>query len=166
MRLYESSPDATEDRCEITPGRRPALTIGPAPQTIITCNVPRRTQVVVYGPSAACSDLTGPVLRRRRSRAARMRRRSDYEWVQSLQVSVDGSRPVQFRRPRFEIFTPQMTAEVPEENLFGLPAGTAHLVGHQWVAQTRKLRPGQHTITLDVVTIDFTVTTTYILNIG
>jgi hypothetical protein len=167
MRFYEAQPGDTDDPCEITPGRRPALTIGPQPQTSITCSVPRRTQVVLYSPGTACSDLDPDPYNAADEAAQReCAARADYQWVQSLQASVDGSPPVQFRRPRYEIFTPQVTAEVPEDNLGGLPAGTAHLVGHQWAAQTRKLRPGQHTVTLDTVTTDFTVTNTYILNIG
>jgi hypothetical protein len=167
VRQYESSPDATEDPCEITSSRRPALTIGPNPQTTIACSLPRGTQVVLYGPSTACSDVEPePYFGADEAAQRECAASADYEWVQSLQASVDGSPPVQFRRPRFEIFTPQMTADLPEENFFGLPEGTAHLVGHQWVAQTRRLRPGQHTITLDTVTTNFTVTNTYILNIS
>jgi hypothetical protein len=154
------------DPCVLVGHRRTALTIGPTPETT-TCNVDRRTQLVVFGPSNACSDVEPePYFGEDEAAQRECAARGDYEFVQSIQIRIDGLPPVQIRRPRFEIFTPQMTAELPEENFVGLPAGTAHLVGHQWVAQVRKLRPGQHTIAFDLVTLDFTATSTYILNIG
>lgn len=155
--VYEvRADDPPPDPCALGGHRRTALTMGPTGKTN-TCDIDRRTQLLVYGPSYACSDIEEPPGFGEDEAAQRVcAAAGDYEYVQSLQVSVDGLPPVQFRRPRFEIFTPQMTAEVPENNLYGIPAGTAHLVGHQWVAQVRKLRPGQHTITIDVVTVDFT----------
>jgi hypothetical protein len=154
------------DPCVLVGHRRTALTIGHTGETN-TCNVDRRTQLVVFGPSNACSDVEEDPYFGEDEAAQRLcAADGDYEFVQDIQVSVDGQPPVQIRRPRFEIFTPQMTAELPEDNFLGIPAQTAHLVGHQWVAQVRKLRPGQHTITVDVVTTEFSATSTFILNIS
>lgn len=90
----------------------------------------------------------------------------DSAFVQELRVSVDGLPPVDILTARFEVVSPQMTAELPPDNVFGIPAQTATLVAHAWMAQVRELRPGQHTISVDAVTTEFAITSTFILNVG
>jgi len=58
-----------------------------------------------------------------------------------------------------------MTAELPDDNWLGIPARTATLVAHQWIAQVRKLRPGRHTISVHAVTKAFDTTSTFILDV-
>jgi hypothetical protein len=47
-------------------------------------------------------------------------------------------------------FSPQRTVELPEGNLFGVPAQTATFTAHARGAVIRRLRPGQHTVTIEV----------------
>lgn len=156
-----SSPDpcATEGR------RHKALIMGPTGETN-TCSVDRSTQLVVFGLGNACSDVEEAPYFGADEAAQRRCAMEGVENVKEIRVGVDGRRPVDIRRARFEVVTPQMTAELPEDNIFGIPARTATLVAYQWMAQVRRLRPGQHTIAVDVVTTEFAFTSTFILNVG
>lgn len=59
-----------------------------------------------------------------------------------------------------------MTAVVPEDNPFGVPAGTtAHLVADAYVAAIRSLTPGRHIIVTDLVTTLFSATSTLIVDV-
>lgn len=69
----------------------------------------------------------------------------------SVSVTVDGDPPVDIRRRRFELFSPQRTVRLPADNLFGVPAQTVTLTAHAWSALVRDLRPGRHTIVVDAV---------------
>ena len=74
-----------------------------------------------------------------------------------MTVSVDGGRPVQIRRPRFELFSPQRTVRLPEDNLLDnpdegidVPAQTVTLSAHAWGAAVRGLSLGGHDVVADV----------------
>jgi hypothetical protein len=81
------------------------------------------------------------------------------EFFVAISIAVDGGEPVDIRNPRFELLSPQRTVQLPEDNLLGVPAGPATFVAHGWAALVKKLRPGDHTITV-VVTNSEGVTTT------
>lgn len=77
--------------------------------------------------------------------------------VASMTVSVDGGRLVQIRRPRFELFSPQRTVRLPEDNLLDVPdagidvpAQTVTLSAHAWAAAVRGLSLGRHDVVGDV----------------
>ena len=74
--------------------------------------------------------------------------------LREIHVIVDGGTPVDIRMPRFEVFPRQRTVELPADNILGVSAQTATFTGHSWSAVVRKLRPGQHTIIVDVVFAD------------
>jgi hypothetical protein len=78
----------------------------------------------------------------------------DREFFVSATLSVDDGRPVNILTPRFELFSPQMTVDLPDDNMFGIPAQTATFVAHGWGAIIRGLTPGVHTITIAVTTSD------------
>lgn len=152
--------------CAIVIGPRgEALVMGPTGERN-ACSVSRRTQLVIFGLGSACSDVEpvpffGADEAAQRACAVAFNR----EFVTELRVTVDGRRPVDIRRKRFEVVSPQMTVQLPEDNVFGVPAQTATLVAHAWMAQVPELRSGRHTISVDAVTTEFAITSTFILNV-
>ena len=73
-------------------------------------------------------------------------------------MSVDGGSPVNIRTRRFELFSPQMTVDLPEDNVFGIPAQTMTFVAHAWAVMVGGLTPGEHVITITVEASDGSVT--------
>jgi hypothetical protein len=153
------------DRCATVGRGHQALVMAPNDETT-TCSVARRTQLVVFGLGNACSDVEqDPFFGADEAAQRRCAIKGDYKFVKKLRVSVDGLPSVDIRTARFEIVTPQMTAELPPDDVFDSPEQTATLVAHQWIAQVRKLRPGQHTISVKRVTTEFAITSTLILDV-
>jgi hypothetical protein len=76
------------------------------------------------------------------------------EFFVAISISVDGGEAVDTRNPRFELLSPQRAVDLPEPNFFGVPAGPATFVAHGWGAIVKKLRPGEHTITVAVTDSD------------
>jgi hypothetical protein len=71
--------------------------------------------------------------------------------LSDIHVTVDEDDAVDIRRPRFEVFSPQRTVQLPEDNILDtpeldLPAQTVTLTAHAWSALVRNLRPGPHII--------------------
>jgi hypothetical protein len=61
-------------------------------------------------------------------------------------LSVDGGEPVNTMAPRFEVVSPQMTVDLPPDNILGVPPQTATFVAAGWAMMLRGLPPGEHTI--------------------
>jgi len=151
--------------CRIVGTKREALVMGPNGETN-ACTVSRRTQLVIFGLGSACSDVEPPPFFGADEAAQRACAAAfDYEFVTELRVTVDDRAPVDIRTKRFEVVSPQMTVQLPDDNVFGIPAQTATLVAHAWMAQVPELRAGQHIISVDAVTTDFAITSTFILNV-
>ena len=161
-----SAPSPPSGPCELVGERRKqALFLGPNGETV-TCTVDSRTQLIVFGLGASCSDVEpDPFFGADEAAQRACAIAFDMEFVQALRVSVDGGTPVDIRTPRFEVISPQMTAEVPADSPVGYPEGTATLVAHAWMAEVRKLRPGRHTITVQAVSTEFDITSTLIVTI-
>ena len=83
----------------------------------------------------------------------------DREFFVAASISVDGGTPVDMLRPRFEVISPQMTVDLPPDNLLGVDPGPATFVAHAWAVLVRGLPPGEHTISVDVTTSDGVTTT-------
>jgi hypothetical protein len=86
---------------------------------------------------------------------------ADYANVVGMTVTVDGGDPVQIRIPRFELFSPQRTVLLPEDNGLDnpeegidVPAQTVTLTVHAWGAVVRKLSVGEHNVVGDVLFAD------------
>ena len=76
-------------------------------------------------------------------------------------ITLDG-RPVRVS----EAETPLLRITLPEDNVFGLPAGDRGLsVGHGWVVLLHPLRPGTHTAVIRTGTLD-PVTTRIVVRPG
>jgi hypothetical protein len=157
-----------------TPPANPCQTVGDTHQALVmgpngetnTCTVDRRTQLVIFGLGSACSDVEpAPFFGADEAAQRACVVAFDHEFVTALRVTVDDDAPVDFRTERFEVISPQQTLQLPPDNAFGVPAGPATLVAHAWMAQLRTLRPGQHTVSVDAVTPEFAITSTFILNV-
>jgi hypothetical protein len=78
----------------------------------------------------------------------------DQEFFVAASVAVDGGEPVETLAPRFEVFSPQVTVDLPPDNLLGVLPQTATFVAHGWAFMLRGLRPGEHTITLPITDVE------------
>ena len=78
----------------------------------------------------------------------------DHDFFVAITASVDGAAPVDVRTPRFEDVSPQMSVDLPLDNLLGVPAGPATFVAHGWAILVRGLTPGEHVITLVTEDVD------------
>lgn len=87
--------------------------------------------------------------------------------IHELNVTVDDGKTINLVRRRFELVSPQMSVELPDGNVFDVPAQTATFTAHAWGAVIRKLRPGRHAVVMEVVAPDFggTFTLTVVLNV-
>jgi hypothetical protein len=86
---------------------------------------------------------------------------ADLENVVGMTITVDGGDPVDIHIPRFELFSPQETALLPEDNILDnpdegidVPAQTVTLSAHAWGAVIRKLSVGEHIVVADVYFAD------------
>lgn len=71
--------------------------------------------------------------------------------IHELNVTVDGETTSIVSR-RFELFSPQRTVQLPEE-IFGVPEDS--FTAHAWGAVVRRLRPGLHTVSMELVAPEF-----------
>ena len=69
----------------------------------------------------------------------------------AILVSIDGRPPVNIYSDRYLAVSRQMTAALPEDNIFGSDAEEVTFVAAAWVAMIRPLSPGTHTIRLEQV---------------
>jgi hypothetical protein len=72
------------------------------------------------------------------------------EFFVAFSIAVDGGEPVDIRKPRFELISPQRSVVLPEDNYLGVEAGPATFVAHAWAGLVKNLRVGEHTITVVV----------------
>ena len=80
------------------------------------------------------------------------------ESIRELNLTVDGETTALVNQ-RFELFSPQRTVQLPEDNVFGESEVT--LTAHAWGAVVRRLRPGMHTVTMELVAPDWGEPTTF-----
>jgi hypothetical protein len=131
-----------------------------------TCTIKPGTPVFIFGLGGACSNVEpAPFFGEDEAAQRECAEAFTEEFVQELRVSVDGEAPVDIRTDAFELFSPQMTFQLPPDNGFGIPPRSGTLVAVTYSALIRGLPPGQHTIVIDVVTPEFAVTTTMIINV-
>jgi hypothetical protein len=120
---------------------------------IARCTATPRSRLYV-GFGSFCDDLENGLETEREQLACA--RAASQEFLKELNVTVDNGDPINIVRPRFELFSPQRTIELPADNDFGVPAGTPlTFTAHGWGVVVHSLRPGRHIVTLEVVTPDF-----------
>jgi hypothetical protein len=122
---------------------------------IATCEATPRSRLFV-GFSSFCDDLENGLETEQEQLACA--RAVSQESLRELNVTVDHRDPINIISPRFELFSPQRTIALPADNGFGVPAGTPlTFTAHGWGVVVHSLRPGRHTVTLEVVTPRFRV---------
>jgi hypothetical protein len=142
-----SSPDPFAGRCR--PLARNVVIAAKVNGTA-TCTVTRHTRLFIFFGSIF-SPLDPPLFPTTEEAQLAAAVAADREAIQAMTVTVD-RRTINIRTPRFELFSPQRTVQLPAENAYDAPAGTTlTFTAHAWGAVIRKLRPGQHTITIEVV---------------
>jgi hypothetical protein len=114
-----------------------------------TCKATPHSRLYV-GFGSFCSDL-GDGLETEQEQLACAATVS-HESLKELNVTVDNRDTINIVRPRFELFSPQRTIALPADNFFDVPAGTPlTFTAHGWAVVVHSLRPGRHTVTLEVV---------------
>ena len=151
---FESAPGSFVGEC-IPLGNKGTVVFPLADENLTSfCTVKPGTSVMI-APGSECSDVEEPPFFGADAAAQRAcALKFDEEFFLSAIMSVDGGKAVELLKPRFELFSPQMTVDLPLDNVFGVPAQTVTFVAHGWGAIVRGLNPGEHTITLDVATSD------------
>ena len=131
-------------------------TVAPfGPKGVDSCTVKPGTQVFVTASSFECSTFEGNGTTEAQLRACARK----YDAQVAPSVTVDGASV-----PVTEAETPLLHIVLPQNNIFGQPAGTTGLsVGHGWAALLHPLTPGTHAI---VIHTDPVVTTKIIVQPG
>jgi hypothetical protein len=129
-----------------------------------TCTATRHTRLFVFFGSACFNVEPGVGETEEEQLACAV---ASDQAIHELNVTVDDGETINLVRRRFELVSPQMSVQLPPGNVFDVPAQTATFTAHAWGAVIRKLRPGQHTVTLEVVAPDFgdPFTFTVVLNV-
>jgi hypothetical protein len=119
-----------------------------------TCTVTQRTRLFVYFGSTCSNVEPAPFFGETEEEQLACAVAADRGFEQ-LNVTVDKRDKIKLLRRRFELFSPQRTIELPPNNVFGIPPRTATFTAHGWGAVIRNLRPGHHTVTLEVANPDY-----------
>jgi hypothetical protein len=132
----------------------------PGADDIATCTAPRHTRLLVFWGSACSTVDTDSCVGETHAQQLAAAVAADRA-IKAENVTVDGGRTVDLVRRRFELFSPQRTVELPPGNIFGVDPQTATFSAHAWGAEIRRLRPGHHTVTVEIVVPEFGVRFTY-----
>jgi hypothetical protein len=130
----------------------------------LTCKVKPDTTLFITAWSSECSTVEDPPYFGRNERQLRACARAADAGITLVEITVDGQ-PVAVN----EVETGLLTIDLPENNIFQLPAQQAFSVGHGWVTLLNPLSPGRHEIIIHVEgtylgdPVDFTNTTTIIV---
>jgi hypothetical protein len=82
-----------------------------------------------------------------------------------MRVTVDDGPTVDMFRPRFTMFSPQTTVQLPADNVWGAAAQTGTVTAYGWHANIRNLRVGRHVITTEIDAFGETFPFHHIINI-
>lgn len=137
------------ERC-LTLGRKGGV-LGPVTGPT-TCTVESGTPVLLIGFTTECSDVEPPPAFAEGEEAQQACAREENQGrAEATLVTLDGGKPVNLQSARFELVSPQMTIQLPENNLFGVPAQQATFAAHAWAAVIRGLSRGQHVVGMQFV---------------
>jgi len=137
----------------------------PSPEFTASCTVKRGTSLFFWF-GTECSNVEEPPFfgaDETEQRACALA--ADLEFVEAATITVDDGEPVDILNSRFELFSPQRTVELPPDNVLGVDPQIATFTAHGWGALVRKLRPGQHTIAVEVTTAEEVTTFTVTVNV-
>ena len=143
--LARPSPDPFDGACRPFVGK--LLTPAWVNETA-TCTVTRRSRLFIFFGSI-CGNLDDPPLLSMKDQLASCVAAD--QAIRAFNVTVD-RHAINIRTRRFELFSPQRTAQFTADNFYGVPAGTAvTFTAHGWGAVIGKLRLGQHKVTVEIV---------------
>ena len=103
-----------------------------------TCTATRHTRLFVFFGSA-CFDVEEGVGGTEEEQLA-CAVAAD-QAVREHNFTVDDGKTVNTVRRRFELVSPQMTVQLPPDNVFGVPAQATSFTAHAWGAVVRKSAP-------------------------
>lgn len=115
----------------------------------LSCTIKPGTWVFVTGYSSECSTVEAPPYFGEDAASLLECAEDADEGFRTPTISVDG-RLVAVT----EVTTELMTLDLPADNIFGAPSGTAYSVAHGWVALLHPLPPGSHLVTIHNVGTD------------
>jgi hypothetical protein len=147
------------DSCFATGNRSKALIVWTRP-VAPTCTVKPGTPIFLFTYYTDCSNTEpepffgGETEAGQRQCALELLRQ--FGVFDAILVSIDGRPPVNVYSDRYLAVSPQVTANLPYPNVLGVPAGETTFVAAAWVAMIRPLRPGMHTIRIELVAPDGT----------
>jgi hypothetical protein len=117
-----------------------------------TCTVKTGTAVLLIGFTSECSDVEPPPFFAEGEQAQQAcAEETNQGRAEATLVTIDGGTPVNLQTDRFELVSPQTTVDLPENNIFLVPAQEATFAAHAWAAVIRGLPPGQHVIEMEFV---------------
>jgi hypothetical protein len=121
-----------------------------------TCEVARGTSVMVFW-GFSCTDVFEGVSGEAAQRECAV---AGDQTLREINVTVDDGTTVPIRDPRFEVLSPQRTVPL------GDGSGPITFVAHGWAALIRNLRPGEHTIEVEVVDDNYQLTYTLFVTVS
>jgi hypothetical protein len=121
-----------------------------------TCTVRPGTAIFLFAFFNECSDVETPFQTEADQRQCALEGLRQLAMLDAILVSIDGGPPINIFSDRYLAVSPQMTANLPEDNILGVPAQATTFVAAGWVAMIRPLPPGTHTIRVEVVRLDGT----------
>jgi hypothetical protein len=110
------------------------------------CRVPAGTPIVEMLFSNECSDLEDPPFHADTPAEAAACGFAGRTIVQALDLRVDGGPTLHLLDDAFGAFMPYTTVQLPDNNVYGFPAGPMSFGGYGYVALVNPLPVGQHTI--------------------
>ena len=124
----------------------PFAPLGPSSPT---CTIKPDTKVFITAESSECSTIEEPPFFGANQPQLRTCARAADTGFTIPTITLDGN-PVPVR----EVETALLTIDMPDTNIFGIPAQTGFSAGHGWVALLNPLIPGTHHIIVHVVGTD------------
>ena len=147
------------DSCFATGNRKKVLIVWTRP-VAATCTVKPGTPIFFFTYFTDCSNTEPPPFFGGETEAGQRQCALDLlretGVFDAILVSIDERPPVNIYSDRYLAISPQMTADLPGPNVLGVPGGETTFVAAAWVAMIRPLRPGTHTIRVEIVAPDGT----------
>lgn len=110
------------------------------------CTVRPGTSIFEMLFSTECSTLEDPPFHAENAAEAEACGRANVGVATAADLRVDGGPWMHLLDPAFAAAMPFVTITLPENNLYGLPAGPMSFGGYGYAALIKPLRPGRHTI--------------------
>jgi hypothetical protein len=124
----------------------------------VNCTIKPGTPLFFFFGSECSNVEEDPFFGETEAEQAACAKAFDEEFFVAATITVDDGPAVNVLTPRFELVSPQRSVLLPEDNFLGVDPGPATFVAHGWPAIVR-LKPGQHTVIVEVTDVDGFVTT-------